>query len=329
VSEASQEAPKTLPDSAKPLVVVSEFLPAKNLSDLEARVDVIYDPDLYSDRARLLERVGECRAVIVRNRTQVDSELMAAAPRMEVVGRLGVGLDNIDMDAASRAGVEVIPATGANAVSVAEYVMGAMLVLQRGVFSMTEAMVAGVWPRQGHAFGRELMGKVLGLIGYGMIAREVARRASGFGMRVIAHDPYLRRDDAAWSETESVGLDHLLAVSDVVSVHVPRTEGTVGLIDDRALSLMKPSALIIDTARGGVVDETALADALRSGALGGAALDVFESEPLLPESAVKFSGLGNLVLTPHLAGNTAESVDRVAGVTVDAVLDRLLSGSSF
>jgi (S)-sulfolactate dehydrogenase len=234
-----------------------------------------------------------------------------------------VGLDNIDMEAASRAGVVVIPALGANAVSVAEYVLGAILVLQRNIYSMTDSMVAGEWPRQGHAFGRELMGKVLGLIGFGSIARQVAARASGFGMRIIAHDPYVPDGDEAWSHAERLGFEEVLAGADVISVHVPRTDETLGLIGPEALGLMKPTAVLVNTSRGGVVDESALADALRRGALGGAALDVFASEPLGPGPAAVFAGLDNLILTPHIAGNTIESVDRVAAMTVRSVLDAL------
>jgi (S)-sulfolactate dehydrogenase len=303
--------------------VVPEFLPGDHLAELRAGVDVTYDPDLYADRARLLDAIGEARAILIRNRTRVDAELLSAAPVLAVIGRLGVGLDNIDMEAASHAGVVVIPAHGANAVSVAEYVLGAILVLQRNIYSMTDSMVAGEWPRQGHAFGRELMGKVLGLIGFGSIARQVAARASGFGMRIVAHDPYVPDGDEAWSQAERLGFEEVLAGADMISVHVPRTDETLGLIGPKALGLMKPTAVLVNTSRGGVVDESALADALRRGALGGAALDVFASEPLGPGPAAVFAGLDNLILTPHIAGNTIESVDRVAAMTVRSVLDAL------
>ncbi|HEX9847571.1 MAG TPA: hydroxyacid dehydrogenase [Acidimicrobiia bacterium] len=304
-------------------VVVPEFLPDEHLGILGRRVEVTYDPDLYADRPRLLAELGDARAILIRNRTRIDAELLGAAPDLEVVGRLGVGLDNIDLAAASEAGVRVIPAYGANAVSVAEYVMAAMLILTRGIFSMTESMVAGQWPRQGHAFGRELQGKTLGLVGFGSIARQVAARASGFGMRVIAHDPYLPEDDEGWSGADRTGLDDLLVTADVISIHIPLTDETSGLISEAAMNRMKAGAVLINTSRGGIVDEIALADALRSGAIAGAALDVFATEPLEPGPASVFAGLGNLILTPHVAGNTDESVDRVARTIVDAVLDAL------
>lgn len=304
-------------------VVASEYLQEEYLQALRAGHDVVSDPELYADRPRLLDELRDAEAILIRNRTRVDSELIAAAPRMRVVGRLGVGLDNIDMEACAGAGIRVIPAVGGNAASVAEYVIGAMLLLVRGIFGMTGSMVAGEWPRQGHAFGHEVAGRTLGLVGYGSIARQVGRRAAALEMRVIAFDPYLEADDPVWGSVDSVDLDTLLAEADVVSLHVPLSEGTRGLIGPSALQIMKPGAILINTSRGGVVDEAALAVALRQERLGGAAVDVFASEPLGPEAAATFAGVPNLLLTPHIAGNTHEAVDRVARMIVDAVLAEL------
>jgi (S)-sulfolactate dehydrogenase len=304
-------------------ILVSEYLPDEHLDRLRARHEVSYDPDLGTDRPRLLAEVADAEALFTRNRTLVDEELIGAAGRLRVVGRLGVGLDNIDMERCRAAGIDVISAQGANAVSVAEYVIGAMFVLIRGVYGMTASMLAGEWPRQGHAFGRELTGQTLGLIGFGAIAREVATRAAGLGMVVVAHDPFLQEHDPAWAAVTRAELDELLATSDVVSLHVPLDEGTRGLVDSDALTQMKPTAILVNTSRGGVVNETALAEALRQGRLGGAALDVFATEPLGPEAAAVFAGTPNLLLTPHVAGNAREAVDRVATLIVDAVLARL------
>jgi len=305
-------------------VLVSEYLQEQFLDRLRGHFDVVYDPDMFADRPRLLDEVGEAQAIIIRNRTKIDEELLRRAGSLRVVGRLGVGLDNIDIEAAEEAGVTVYPAYGANAVSVAEYVMGAMLFLRRGVFTMTTSMTEGRWPRQGHAFGRELDGETLGLIGFGSIAREVARRASSFGMRTMAFDPFVPEHDQAWKVgVVKAGFEEVLGGSDVVSVHVPLLEGTRHLIDGAALSLMSRDSILINTSRGGVVDEDALAKALHEGRVGGAALDVFESEPLGEESASRFRGLDNVLLTPHIAGNTVESVDRVASVTVDSVMKAL------
>lgn len=304
-------------------LVVSEFLQEPYLDLLRASHVVVFDPDMYSDRPRLLDEVGGAEAIFIRNRTRIDEELITAAPGLRVVGRLGVGLDNIDMDACARAGIEVIPAAGANAVAVAEYVMGAMLVLTRGVFDMTPSMVAGEWPRQGHAFGHELMGMTLGLIGFGAIAREVANRATAFGMRIVAFDPFVPESDPVWQTATRLSLEEVLAESDVVSLHAPLTDSTRNLIGASALALMKPNAVLINTSRGGTLDERAVADALRRGVISGAAIDVFESEPLGPEPASTFAGVPNLLLTPHVAGNTHEAVDRVARMIVSRVLEAI------
>ena len=304
-------------------ILVSEYLPDEHLDLLRTRHEVRYDPDLCTDRGRLLPQMAGVEALFTRNRTRVDEELLAAAPDLRVVGRLGVGLDNIDVKGCERIGVQVIHAAGENAVSVAEYVIGAMLVVVRGVYAMTPSMIAGEWPRQGHAFGHELLGKTMGLVGYGSIARQVAMRAGGLGMDIVAHDPFVPDDDPAWGTVRSVDLETLLASADVISLHVPFGDGTRNLIDAHALRRMKPTAVLINTSRGGIVDEGALAEALLEGRLGGAALDVFASEPLGPEPAAVFASVPNLLLTPHVAGNTRESVDRVARSIVEKVMTTL------
>jgi (S)-sulfolactate dehydrogenase len=304
-------------------ILVSEYLPDEHLGLLRAHHDVVYDPDLCTDRSRLLDELVGVEALFTRNRTRVDEELIAASPDLRVIGRLGVGLDNIDMVGCERAGVQVIHAAGENAVSVAEFVIGAMFVVVRGVYGMTPSMIAGEWPRQGHAFGHELLGKTMGLVGYGSIARHVSTRAAGLGMEVIAHDPFVPDDDLAWGTVRSVDMVTLLASADVISLHVPLDEGTRNLIDAPALGRMKPTAVLINTSRGGIVDENALAEALLEGRLGGAALDVFAFEPLGPEPAAVFATVPNLLLTPHVAGNTRESVDRVARSIVEKVLSVL------
>jgi (S)-sulfolactate dehydrogenase len=309
-------------------ILVSEYLPDEYVELLRTRHEVMYDPDLCTDRGRLLDKMASVEAIFIRNRTRIDGELIAAGPDLKVVGRLGVGLDNIDMSVCEQSGVRVISAVGANAVSVAEYVIGAMLVLVRGVYGMSPSMVAGEWPRQGHAFGFELMGKTIGLVGFGSIAREVATRAAALGMEVTAHDPFLSDDDPVWRTVRSADMETLLTSADVISLHVPLTDETRNLIDSGVLGQMRPTAVLINTSRGGMVDETALAEALLEGRLGGAALDVFAAEPLGPEPAAVFAGIPNLLLTPHVAGNTRESVDRVARMIVEKVLEELGRQSS-
>ena len=304
-------------------VVVSEFMNEEALAPLRASYKVLFDPTLVDDRPRLLAELTGAEAVIVRNRTQVDEELLAAAPALRTVGRLGVGLDNIDMDACSDRGVVVHPATGANGLAVAEYVIASLFMLFRGAYQATDRVIEGSWPRA-ELQGRETSGKRLALVGLGGIARLVAERAAALGMRVAAYDPFLDESDAIWSGVaRAESIETLLAGADAVSVHVPLTDETRHLLDAERLGLLADSAVVINTARGGIVDETALAAALRSGRLGGAALDVFENEPLGAGEAEVFAGLDNVVLTPHIAGLTAESNSRVSDVTVANVLNTL------
>ncbi|RJL21558.1 hydroxyacid dehydrogenase [Paracoccus siganidrum] len=303
--------------------VVSEFMEEDILREQLAGWDILYRPDLVEDRQGLLAALADADALIVRNRTRVDAELLARAPRLRVVGRLGVGLDNIDLAACKAAGVAVCPATGANDVSVAEYVIGAAMVLLRGTFAMPSRLAGGDWARNALMNGREMQGKRLGLVGFGSIARETALRGQAMGMRVAAHDPFVAAEDPAWTtplgRIEPAGLDRILRQSDVISLHVPLTDATRHLIGPEAIAAMKDGAILVNAARGGVVDEAALAQALAAGRLGGAALDVFETEPLPADQARAFADLPNVILTPHIAGLSRESNRRVSEVTVASV----------
>lgn len=307
-------------------IVVSEFMDEAAVATLAARHPTHYDPTLVDRPDDLAERIPAARALIVRNRTEVNAALLQAATRLRCVGRLGVGLDNIDVAACRGRGVAVYPATGANDVAVAEYVVTAALLLLRGAWSATDAVAAGAWPRQ-TLIGREASGKRIGLVGFGAIARQTASRAAALGMEVLAHDPLLAPDDPAWAAARRLDLDALLAASDVVSLHVPLTPQTRRMIDAAALARMKPGAVLVNAARGGVVDEAALAAALAAGRLGGAALDVFETEPLTAAAGARFAGLKNLILTPHIAGVTQESNVRVSAVTAENVLRHLESSA--
>ena len=303
-------------------VVITEFMDEAAIRDHLAAFDVLYDPKLVDAPEALLAAVAGARGLIVRNRTQVRGALLAAAPRLAVVGRLGVGLDNIDVEACRARGIAVYPATGANDLSVAEYVITAALVLLRGAWFASGAVAAGEWPRQ-RLMGRELAGKQLGLVGFGAIARETATRARALGMTVAGYDPYLPSEHAAWAGARRLSLEDLLASSDVVSLHVPLTPETHRLLNADSLARMKPDAILVNAARGGVVDELALVEALRNGRLGGAALDVFEREPVDAEAGRLFAGVPNLLLTPHIAGVTVESNVRVSDVTARAVAAQL------
>ncbi|MGT2489099.1 NAD(P)-dependent oxidoreductase [Methylobacterium oryzae CBMB20] len=305
-----------------PKVIISEFMDEAAIAAELAGFDVQYDPGLVDRPGDLAAAVARADALIVRNRTQVRGPLLDAARDLKVVGRLGVGLDNIDVPACQARGIAVYPATGANDGAVAEYVVATAMLLLRGAYGATARVAAGTWPRNA-LMGREIAGKRLGLVGFGSIARETARRAAALGMAVAAHDPFVAADDPAWSPAygpvQREALDALIAESDVLSLHVPLTDRTRGLIDAAALARMPRGAILINAARGGVVDEAAVAASLRSGHLGGAALDVFDREPSDAAAGAVLAGVPNLILTPHIAGVTQESNVRVSAVTAAAV----------
>ncbi len=300
-------------------IVISEFMDAPAVAALRGRFEVDYRPKLVDDPSALEAALQFADAWIVRNRSQVRGRALDAAVNVRVIGRLGVGLDNIDLAACEARGIEVIPATGANAESVAEYVITAALMLLRGAYSSTRAVEAGTWPRQMLSQGREAAGKVLGIVGLGSIGRLTARKARAMGMKVIAHDPFLPARTEAWTEVGEGArdLDALLRESDVVSLHIPLTAETRGLLDSARLAAMKRDAVLINTARGGIIDEAALAAMLREGRLGGAALDVFDKEPLAAGSPLV--GAPRLLLTPHIAGVTLESNERVSALIAQRV----------
>lgn len=308
-------------------VVITEFMDQEGVDLLAARYDTIYDPDLVDKPDLLARLLADCRGLVVRNRTQVRPPLLATAPSLKTVGRLGVGLDNIDLPACSAAGISVLPATGTNDETVAEFVMGAILSLVRGgAFQATADVMAGTWPRTRFK-ARDAKGMRLGLVGFGAIARQVAKRAKVFGLAVSAYDPFVQPEDAAWA-----GIDHrcatveaLVETSDIISLHVPLTDKTRHVIDAAALARMPRGGYLINTARGGTVDEEALVAALRSGALAGAMLDVMENEPLKASSHLV--DVPNLLLSPHIAGITRDAVLRASLLVAENVA-RALEGQT-
>ena len=304
------------------MILITEFMDTTAIDRLSAAHPTTYAPELADSQDQIPALMSGVQALIVRNRTQVTKGLLTFAPDLKCVGRLGVGLDNIDLEACEALGVKVIPASGANNLSVAEYVVSNALALLRNAYQVNTEMLAGTWPRLACA-GREVSGKTMGLIGYGAIARETAQRAAALGMNISAYDPFLQNDDPVWTTAHRKTLTEVLQTSDVISLHVPLTDDTRHLINKESLSQMKSGAVLINAARGGVVDEAALAASLENGQIAGAALDVFETEPLSKDSAAKFQGLNNLILTPHIAGVTEESNIRVSSMIADCVLDTL------
>lgn len=298
------------------LVLITEAVHAP-LGALGRRIRVEVRDGLWSDRNALHEAVAECAGLVVRNQTRVDRSLLDAAPRLRVVGRLGAGLDNLDLDALREREIAVVHGGGLNARAVAEYVMGAVLSLARGLTASDREVRSGVWNRR---TGFELRGRTLGLIGLGRTGAETGRLGRALGMRVIGRDPYSQRPVAG---VEQVLPEELFRRATVLSVHVPLTPETRGLVGRDELSALPQGALVVNAARGGVVDEDALYDSLCSGHLGGAALDVRTAEP--PKPGDRFTGLDNAVLTPHLAGLTQESQAAIAAHVLTGVR-RVLTG---
>lgn len=303
-------------------IVITEFMDQVAVDALSTKFAVVYNPQLVDAPQMLLEQIQEADALIVRNRTQVRGALLAQGHRLQAIGRLGVGLDNIDLQVCEQRGISVFPATGANNIAVAEYVLAALFILFRHVYHAQEAMLEGTWPRT-QLMGQEVFGKTLGLIGLGTIAREVAKRAHTMGMEIVAYDPYLSKDDPAWKSATRMDFSALLTRADAISLHVPLTQETQHFIDAKAIATMKPGGILINTARGGIVDETALVQSLQAKRLGGAALDVFESEPLTSEAGQRFANTANLILTPHIAGVTQESNRRVSALIAKLIEDAL------
>lgn len=309
-----------------PDIVITEFMDEGPVEKLKAKYSVHWDAKLVDRPDDIKVLLPDARALIVRNRTKVNDDILSAGPKLEVIGRLGVGLDNIDLEACKAHDVTVCPATGSNNVSVAEYAITAALMLLKGSFYSKDEILAGGWPRNKY-IGREARGQTLGLLGFGMIGQSAAKMAKGLEMDVIAHDPYVPEESEGWKLAESVSLDDLLARSDILSVHTPLMPETRNLIDAAAMARMKKGSFLINTARGGIINEDDLVAALKSGQIGGAALDVFAEEPLSKETAAKFAGVPNLIMTPHISGVTVESSMAISVITVENVMRELEKGA--
>ena len=293
------------------MILITEFMDEDAINLLKKKYDVYYDISLAEDSNSLVKLINKMKALIVRNKTLVTRELIENAPNLTCVGRLGVGLDNIDLNACEEQNITVYPALGANSHSVAEYVICASMLLLRKAYFKKNEMIAGNWPRQ-ESSGSEVYGKTLGLIGFGDIAQKTRDLALGLGIKTVAYDPYLDKDSNLWKETKNLLLDNLLSISDIISLHIPLTKETKNLIDEKKLRLIKNSSVIINTSRGGIIDENSLAKLLKENKIGGAALDVFNKEPINKVNAKKFEGLDNIILTPHIGGVTKESNERVS-----------------
>ncbi|MHB8158010.1 MAG: hydroxyacid dehydrogenase [Desulfocucumaceae bacterium] len=305
-------------------IVVTELIWEEGLDILRAVGDVVYDPDLWKSDS-LDSYIADSDAIIVRNQTKVTERLIASAPGLKVVGRLGVGLDNIDLGACKKAGAEVVFARNANAISVVEYVFAAMLSFSRQQHKATEDVKKGNWSRKKFTLS-ELYGKTLGLIGVGEIGTRLAARARAFGMNILGHDPFLAPYEVAITEfgVSMTSLENLLSESDFISLHVPLNENTRNFINKETLALMKPTACIMNTSRGGIISEQDLYEALKNERIAGAALDVLSKEP--PQASPLLE-LDNVILTPHIAGLTEEAQVRTSVLVAKEVV-KVLRGQA-
>jgi D-3-phosphoglycerate dehydrogenase len=306
-------------DVSTPIILIAEELSPAGIEQLQGDFEIRHADG--ADRAQLLPALADADAVIVRSATSIDAEALEHAPRLRVVARAGVGLDNVDVEAATRAGVMVVNAPTSNIVSAAEHAMALLLAVARNVPQAMASLRSGQWKRSAFT-GVELQDKVVGVLGLGRIGVLVAQRLASFGMNVIAYDPYVAASRAAQLNVRLVSLDELLAESDFITVHLPKNAETIGLIGDRQLHMVKPGVRIINAARGGLVDEVALASALSEGRVAGAALDVYATEPCTDSPLF---GLPNVVVTPHLGASTHEAQEK-AGVQVARSVRLALAG---
>lgn len=297
------------------MIVISEVMDPQGLTLLEG-LDVHYDPQLHSQRRELLQWTRDAEALIVRNQTQVNQELIESATGLKAVGRLGVGLDNLDMPRLAQRKIPVIVPRGANAISVAEYVLASLMSFRRHLPALREQVRSGQWVRD--MSGTEIAGTCLALVGFGSTGKALAHRAEALGLRLKVYDPLATDVPARWAASS---LTELFADADAVSLHVPLTAQTRHLINAYSLRDLPAHAVLINTARGELVDETALLDALIAGELGGALLDVRESEP--PVSGDALTALANVWTTPHIAGLTQNSQVAIARTVSEGIKQRL------
>ncbi|HLF61176.1 MAG TPA: hydroxyacid dehydrogenase [Acidimicrobiia bacterium] len=304
-------------------VVVTDHVSESGLAPLleDGRFQVTRVDDSNSDAFR--EALAEADGLVVRSATKVTRKMIAVAPRLKVVGRAGVGVDNIDVSAATERGIAVLNSPAGNTVAAAELTMALILSVVRRVAEADRSIRSGKWERS-RLRGVQLKDRTLGLVGAGRIGSAVALRCRAFGMKVLVYDPYLTAERAEDLDLPLTGLDEVLTHGDIIALHVPLTDETRHLIDEDALSRMKAGAFVVNVSRGGVIDEEALARALIEGRLAGAALDVFESEPLPNESPLL--NLPNVVLTPHLGASTVEAQELVAREIAESVRDALALG---
>jgi (S)-sulfolactate dehydrogenase len=302
-------------------ILITEIMDIAEVEKLQSKFKTIYDEELFKDQTKIIKIIPDIDGLIVRNNTLVNEAIINAAINLKVIGRLGVGLNNINVDLCKNKNIKIIPAIGANTISVAEYVVSSMLVLSKKIFFSTDAVISGLWPRNKLMNGNELYNQTLGIIGLGNIGRSVAEKAKSFSMNIISYDPYIKSVDAQFSYIKMKSLEDLLTKSDIVTLHVPLSLETENLINENKINMMKPGSILINTSRGEILDENAVIKNLKSGKLGGAALDVFRKEPMTKMDGKKFLHVPNLLCTPHISGLTNQSNKRVSSLIANSVIE--------
>ena len=291
-------------------ILITEFMEQDSVNKISEQFDVNYDPSLHENIEELSSQIASVDAIIVRNKTQLNEALLTKAKKLRFIGRLGVGLDNIDTDYCSDKSISVQPATGMNADSVAEYVISCSLSLLKNIPPAHQGTVSGKWPRS-PIKSRELQGKTIGLLGFGVIGKKVSMLAQAFGSKIVAYDPYIPQSDAKKYNISLVKSRDLFECSDIISIHLPLTNETKNLLNYSSFSEMKNKPIIINSSRGSIVNQRDLIKAYNDGLINGFALDVYESEPVKEEFCSNISSSMNCILTPHTAGVTVESNTRV------------------
>ena len=300
-------------------ILITEFMEQDSVNKISEQFDVNYDPSLYENIEELSSQIASVDAIIVRNKTQLNEALLTKARKLRFVGRLGVGLDNIDTDYCSDKNIVVQPATGMNADSVAEYVISCSLSLLKNIPLAHQGTVSGKWPRTSIK-SRELQGKTIGLLGFGVIGKKVSMLAQAFGSKIVAYDPYIPQSDAEKYNISLVKSRDLFECSDIISIHLPLTNETKNLLNYSSFSEMKNKPIIINSSRGSIVNQRDLIKAYNDGLINGFALDVYESEPVKEDFYLNISSTMNCILTPHTAGVTIESNTRVGQFIADKTI---------
>ena len=301
-------------------ILITEFINQNSLENLKKKFEIKYDEKIYENKLKLENIIHNYEGLIVRNKTQVDSNFLKKAKKLKFIGRLGVGLDNIDTEFCENKNIHVQPATGMNADSVAEYVVSSSMSLIKKIPMFHNGTIKGEWPRT-TIRSAEINQKFLGIIGYGTIGKKVAKFCSKNGLKILAYDPYINEINDKEIDAKLSNLDEIYEKSDIISIHLPLTDETKNMINKSSFSKMKNNPIIINTSRGSIINENDLIDAYHEKIISGFALDVFENEPIESKFYNKIVPGMNCILTPHISGVTTESNIRVSDFIVKKIVN--------